>query len=60
MQPYRPHRDFTQAQLDGLYYSNNDYRQQVGDDVRLLGDQHYVLPDDASYLQNAAHTRVAA
>lgn len=56
---YGTHRDFTQAQLDALYYSDRDYRQLVLDDVRLLVDQRYVLPEDAGYfVQKAAHTDV--
>ncbi|HVV25041.1 MAG TPA: alpha/beta hydrolase domain-containing protein [Pseudonocardiaceae bacterium] len=56
---YGTHTAFTRSQLDGLYYSDRDYRQQVADDVRLLEDQHYLLRQDGSFfVRQAARTHV--
>jgi hypothetical protein len=56
---YGTHQAFTQAQLDALYYSDRDYRQLVDDDVRLLEDQHFLLPEDGSFfVDQARHTHV--
>jgi hypothetical protein len=54
---YGTHRDFTAAQLGTLYYSDSDYRRQVDDDVRLLEDQHFVLPEDGHVFTDAARHR---
>jgi hypothetical protein len=57
---YGTHTAFTQAQLDDLYYSDRDYRQQVGADVALLEAQHFVLPEDGRFfIDQAKHTHVA-
>jgi hypothetical protein len=48
------HRDFTQDQLDALYRNIVDYRIQVVDDLRLLQDQHFVLPEDVPTLAHDA------
>ncbi|HEY1572474.1 MAG TPA: alpha/beta hydrolase domain-containing protein [Pseudonocardiaceae bacterium] len=56
---YGTHQAFTQPQLNSLYYSDRDYRQQVDDDVRLLEDQHFLLPEDGPVFTDAArHTHV--
>jgi hypothetical protein len=51
---YGTHRDFTQAQLDALYHSDKDYRRQVSDDVHLLQDRRFILPEDAHVFTDAA------
>jgi Alpha/beta hydrolase domain len=51
---YGTHTAFTQSQLDGLYYSNKDYRAQVSDDVRRLENQHFLLPADGRVFVNEA------
>jgi hypothetical protein len=48
------HRDFTQDQLNQLYLSNGDYRAQVVADLRLLVEQHFVLPQDVPTLTHDA------
>jgi hypothetical protein len=48
------HRDFTQDQLNMLYLNNGDYRAQVVADLRLLQDQHFVLPEDVPTLTHDA------
>lgn len=56
---YGTHTAFTQAQLDDLYYSDRDYRRLVADDVRLLEDQHFVLPEDGGFfVDQARHAHV--
>ena len=57
---YGTHTAFTQSQLDGLYYNDKDYRAQVGDDVRRLENQHFLLPADGRVFVNEAnHAHVA-
>jgi hypothetical protein len=57
---YGTHTAFTQSQLDGLYYSDKDYRAQVSDDVRRLETQHFLLPADGGvFLNEASHAHVA-
>jgi Alpha/beta hydrolase domain len=54
------HVAFTQDQLGGLYDSDKEYRQQVGDDVKLLEDQHFLLPEDGKvFIEEARHAHVA-
>jgi hypothetical protein len=56
---YGTHTAFTQSQLDGLYYNDRDYRQQVSDDVQRLEHQHFLLPaDGAVFVDEAKHTHV--
>jgi hypothetical protein len=56
---YGTHTAFTQSQLDGLYYSDKDYRQQVDDDVTRLEDQHFLLPADGRvFVDEAKHAHV--
>lgn len=56
---YGTHVAFTQDQLNGLYDSNRQYRQQVGNDVRLLEDQHFLLPEDGRvFIKEAQHATV--
>lgn len=56
---YGTHRAFTPDRLADLYYSDRDYRQQVTDDVRLLEDQRFVLPEDGRFfVDQARHTHV--
>ncbi|GIH14370.1 alpha/beta hydrolase domain-containing protein [Rugosimonospora africana] len=56
---YGTHRDFTPDQLALLYTGDRDYRQLVADDVRLLEDQGYVLPEDGhAFTDQARHTHV--
>ncbi len=56
---YGTHVAFTQDQLNGLYYSNADYRRLVRDNVRLLEDQRFLLPEDGRvFIRQARHTSV--
>jgi hypothetical protein len=56
---YGTHREFTADQLKALYYSNDDYRDQVEDVVRRLVNQKFLLPIDGFTLVDAArHRRV--
>jgi hypothetical protein len=56
---YGTHTAFTQSQLDSLYYSDSDYRHQVDDDVQLLEDQHFLLPQDGQvFVNQARHAHV--
>ncbi len=56
---YGTHTAFTRTQLADLYYSDQDYSRQVTDDVRLLEDQRFVLPEDGQFfIDQAKHTHV--
>jgi len=54
---YGTHRDFTADQLKALYYSNDDYRDQVQDVVRRLVNQKFLLFVDGLNLIDAANHR---
>jgi hypothetical protein len=51
------HREFTRDQLAALYYSDEDYRQQVEDVVRRLVGLRFVLAQDAHVLLDRARHR---
>ena len=56
---YGTHRDFTADQLAALYYSNEDYRDQVEDVVRRLIHQKFLLfIDGLTIIDAARHQRV--
>ena len=56
---YGTHTAFTQSQLNALYYSDRDYRQQVTDVVQRLEDQHFLLPADGKvFVDEARHAHV--
>ncbi|MBC6457397.1 alpha/beta hydrolase domain-containing protein [Actinomadura sp. HBU206391] len=54
---YGTHRPFTQAQLDALYYDDEDYRRQVADVVRRLVGQRFLLPEEGHVFIDAARRR---
>jgi hypothetical protein len=54
---YGTNRAFTQDQLNALYLSNHDYREQVEDVVRRLITQKFMLPIDGLQFIDAARHR---
>jgi hypothetical protein len=53
------HQAFTQAQLNALYKSNHQYRDEVIRDVLRLEAQRFLLPADGrTFIQEARQTKV--
>jgi hypothetical protein len=50
-------RPFSREQLGALYYSAADYRDQVGDAVRRLAGQRFLLEEDGHVFIEAARQR---
>ncbi len=56
---YGTHQAFTQAQLNALYRSNQQYRAEVVGDVLKLEAERFLLPEDGlTFIQEASQTSV--